>query len=175
MGQQSECGFKTFFTGYERRFELAHCTGGTPRLHHKLENFSVLFNELCLRHLLSVSATTSPGTTASNHHLCSSKLHLRRLEQPKPEPNRTTIRRPGAGAAAEEFAHNSSTCLSAARQRLGCVIFNGTTQLGAVILAARLRLGCVVLALVLPYADVPGDFSSDPTIQLGSVIPAARL
>ena len=39
----------------------------------------MLFNEPLLRHLLDLSLTTSPATTASNHHFCSSTLHLRRL------------------------------------------------------------------------------------------------
>ena len=45
--------------------------------------------------------------------------------------------------------------ISAARQRLGCVISNGPTiQLGAVIAATRLRLGRVILALALLYTAV---------------------
>ena len=165
---------------------VAHCTGGTTGLHHKLET-SVLFNEPLLRHLLDLSLTTSPGTTASNHHFCSPTLHLRRLDQPGPGPTRTTFRRPGAGAAADDLTHQQfgmlfsgqeqlGAVISAAWQRLGYVISSGPTiQLGAVISATRLRLGCVILALALLCAAVQRHRSSGPTIQLGAVIPGARL
>ena len=71
------------------------------------------------------------------------------------------FRRPGAGAAAEDFTHQQfnmpfsgaeqlGAVISAARQKIGSVISSGPTiQLDAVILAIRLRLGCVILALVL--------------------------
>ena len=106
---------RPFLTGYDPRFAITHCTGGTTGLHHNLDNSSVLFIEPFLRHLLDLLVTTSPGHTASNHHFCASTFHLRRLDQPRPRPPSTTFRRPEAGAEAGDFTHKSSACLSAAR------------------------------------------------------------
>ena len=97
------------------------------------------------------------------------------------------FRRPGAGAAAEDFTHQQfnmpfsdpkqlGAVISAARQKLGRVISSApTTQLRAVISAAHLRLGFVVLTLALLYTAALSHLSSGPTIQLGIVTYLLRL
>ena len=91
------------------------------------------------------------------------------------------FRRPGAGAAAEDFTHQQfdmlfsdpkklGAVISSARQTHGRVISSAATiQLRAVISATPLRLGFVVLTLALLYTAAQSHLSSGPTIQLGIV------
>ena len=87
----------------------------------------MLFNEPLLRHLLDLSLTTSPATTASNHHFCSSTLHLRRLAN----QDMNQQARPFVDPEREQQLRTLHTTVQHAFQRPGtarCRYFSGRTK-----------------------------------------------